>query len=203
MVTRFAAIAVLLPLLSTPGVALGLSPLDAAALKAGCAGPPQEVTPGFYRCATSLDQHTYFSVPNERAKQTPRPAEKATPTQVTQPGPRWQSLKADDKMELEFDTQRPFGAGNVRRAWLRWNYTSAKEVWTYGPKYKTGVTLQFYNCKEGTEATVYSIFYSEPYGAGEIVHQSGRAVEPASGTYQATIPGSYGEALLNYVCGQK
>ena len=183
---------------AAPGVG---ATLKDSASEASCASGPIKVEGSLYlyKCTTAEGDIRYFNYVDETVKPSPPPRPPSPAGTI--PASRWLSLTNDGKTDIEIDTQRPVGSGVMRSAWFRWSYTEIQDLAPYGYKYQSALLLTYYNCKEQTSASVYAQYFEKPHVSGKQIYVAGKAVQPPASEYQQTIPGSYGEVLMKYVCG--
>lgn len=114
----------------------------------------------------------------------------------------WVLLTRHDDTEIYADDASVFKRGHLTLAWDRTDYPSSQTM-TFSPfkQFRSMKALGYYNCAEKTGALRELILYADAGGSGEVVAHVTVPVDHLD--FKAMVPGTVGEVLLRYVCGNK
>lgn len=105
---------------------------------------------------------------------------------------------------IEVDVESVRLRDGYTQAWVRYSRdppttTTGYPVFTWG----SILTLDHFDCSYSEVSSTQTLFYSMPFGGGNIVHQSSLAISSRKDRMKAVVPGTYGATVLNSVCGLK
>jgi hypothetical protein len=107
----------------------------------------------------------------------------------------WLQIADNDHLTVFFDTESSRVKGSHIKMWTLINYKTIKTYKPIGKEYLSLKTQDEYDCEEERSRTLYSVWYSEHFGKGEVVYSSLSQQE-----WQPVIPGSFGETGLKIAC---
>lgn len=121
----------------------------------------------------------------------------------------WTTVTGDAKSEtvftvFEVDAQSVTFREGVRQAWVRYTVSPQVKVDNYNPiLYSSYLSFQLFECsyKEVAQSTV--TYYSGRFGKDEVVYSRQAKRDEAKANMQPVIPGTMGEAVLQFVCAAK
>ena len=114
----------------------------------------------------------------------------------------WRVISKGGGTELWIDYSRPFGTGEIRKAWTAFIYAEPQAQVpnvTTGP-YRSSIGLAFANCETRKLASQYAVFYAKSNLQGATVGTWGTTEEPLGFFFSETVPGSYGETMVDQIC---
>ena len=111
----------------------------------------------------------------------------------------WEMIHHDDDVTISFDARSLKASGDLRKAWIAFDWSKNKKL-SNPPhqEYRTVTSLQEFNCLHSTGAVRRSEFYSHtPSGGGELVY-SYRS--PSKLLFDEVTPGTYWELIIAHLC---